>query len=570
MPEPVTVGTLSGTIAAGLINSIPVTALTALQAGYLTRGTTIIVGYNTRSAVAATVATDAVAGNVAIAIIPMTTTIDLPSGSVAAQPTYSASGTGSIPYFVAGVLPIANGGTGSAVKNFVDLTTVQSVGGVKTFTDYPLITKSIDGQGTLAILNASVGAAAYAGTIVGNSLGANRAYFIVTGANFAPSGTQLGDQLEVYSLAAAGIAINQASAAPIIFGINNIEAGRFTATGQVTFSPAAGATAVKVGAPNGFANLLLDLQVNAASVFTIDQLGRIAISGTASNTSILTNGGMKFSQTSSAALLSFHRAGGIEIFDNGVATNTEQGFSFFLNNPLVYNGNIATTRALRVGAIPINSSGGARTITNAYSLAIDGAPSVGTGGTIITNAYAFAVLAGTSLFSGHVESGVSFRAAGPTTPPNGAGIELAYIAGAGFITAYNRTGAAYTPLSLGGSTFTVLTGGTAAISVDASQIVSIPLALRGSTGTLYVQSAGANSIILGTNTGANNRWSFANTGQFYPATDAAASQTAAGIFAGTGAPNNANGNNGDIYIRSDGGALTTIYQRRTGAWAGVA
>ena len=56
-------------------------------------------------------------------------------------------------------------------------------------------------------------------------------------------------------------------------------------------------------------------------------------------------------------------------------------------------------------------------------------------------------------------------------------------------------------------------------------------------------------------------------GQIYPATDALAAQNACGLFAGTGVPNNANGNNGDIYFRSDGGAGTTIYQRRAGAWA---
>ncbi len=35
---------------------------------------------------------------------------------------------------VTGVLPIANGGTGSATQNFVDLTTDQTIGGIKTFT----------------------------------------------------------------------------------------------------------------------------------------------------------------------------------------------------------------------------------------------------------------------------------------------------------------------------------------------------------------------------------------------------------------------------------------------------
>ena len=59
------------------------------------------------------------------------------------------------------------------------------------------------------------------------------------------------------------------------------------------------------------------------------------------------------------------------------------------------------------------------------------------------------------------------------------------------------------------------------------------------------------------------------TGKLYPATDAGARQSAAAIYGGTGAPSNANGANGDIYIRSDGGAGTTIYQRRAGTWTGI-
>lgn len=54
-----------------------------------------------------------------------------------------------------------------------------------------------------------------------------------------------------------------------------------------------------------------------------------------------------------------------------------------------------------------------------------------------------------------------------------------------------------------------------------------------------------------------------------PGTDAGATQTASGIYAGTGAPNNANGADGDFYLRADGGALATIYQRRIGIWVGI-
>lgn len=38
---------------------------------------------------------------------------------------------------------------------------------------------------------------------------------------------------------------------------------------------------------------------------------------------------------------------------------------------------------------------------------------------------------------------------------------------------------------------------------------------------------------------------------------------------GNGAPSNGDGSNGDFYFRNDGGAGTTIYHKRAGAWVGV-
>lgn len=46
-------------------------------------------------------------------------------------------------------------------------------------------------------------------------------------------------------------------------------------------------------------------------------------------------------------------------------------------------------------------------------------------------------------------------------------------------------------------------------------------------------------------------------------------QTATGLTAGTGAPLNTDGQNGDFYFRSDGGSGTSIYQKRAGAWVGI-
>lgn len=44
----------------------------------------------------------------------------------------------------AGALPVANGGTGSATQNFVDLTTGQTVAGVKTFNSAPVLSVGAD------------------------------------------------------------------------------------------------------------------------------------------------------------------------------------------------------------------------------------------------------------------------------------------------------------------------------------------------------------------------------------------------------------------------------------------
>lgn len=60
-----------------------------------------------------------------------------------------------------------------------------------------------------------------------------------------------------------------------------------------------------------------------------------------------------------------------------------------------------------------------------------------------------------------------------------------------------------------------------------------------------------------------------NKGGVRPGTPAGVSQTATNIYAGSGAPNNADGANGDVYIRADGGASTTIYHKRAGSWVGI-
>lgn len=76
----------------------------------------------------------------------------LGSGDLPVEPVLSGTGylkkSGTTPSYVTqiplttdvtGVLPIANGGTGSATKNFVDLTTTQTIAGAKTFSTIPVV-----------------------------------------------------------------------------------------------------------------------------------------------------------------------------------------------------------------------------------------------------------------------------------------------------------------------------------------------------------------------------------------------------------------------------------------------
>lgn len=57
--------------------------------------------------------------------------------------------------------------------------------------------------------------------------------------------------------------------------------------------------------------------------------------------------------------------------------------------------------------------------------------------------------------------------------------------------------------------------------------------------------------------------------KFYAPQDTGALQTSCGLYAGLGVPNNANGANGDFYLRSDGGVGTNLYKKAGGVWGGI-
>ena len=67
-----------------------------------------------------------------------------------------------------GVLPVANGGTGSSTQNFVDLTTAQTIAGVKSFSS-PITVKSntLKGDGSGSVRNVGLGLAVFNSTVSG-------------------------------------------------------------------------------------------------------------------------------------------------------------------------------------------------------------------------------------------------------------------------------------------------------------------------------------------------------------------------------------------------------------------
>ncbi len=98
----------------------------------------------------------------------------------------SALTTVSLTSNVTGILPIANGGTGSSTKNFVDLTTNQTVAGVKTFSVDAFIggIRVGSGGGTIST-NTAIGGGAGAG----NTTGINNIFVgYLTGSNNADGG----------------------------------------------------------------------------------------------------------------------------------------------------------------------------------------------------------------------------------------------------------------------------------------------------------------------------------------------------------------------------------------------
>jgi hypothetical protein len=141
---------------------------------------------------------------------------------------------------VTGTLPVANGGTGSATQNFVDLTTTQSsIGGKKTFTSGIATTANINGDPEgFTLTNTSTGSNAESTLYVRNESNINASIFFSTsGTNLSPIGGFLADQgtIGTGTLLSNGMAIMVRAAANMRFYTSdyNNERMRIESNGEV-------------------------------------------------------------------------------------------------------------------------------------------------------------------------------------------------------------------------------------------------------------------------------------------------------------------------------------------------
>jgi hypothetical protein len=129
-------------------------------------------------------------------------TTDIAAGTVtgvtASSPLASSGGT-TPNISLTGIVPIANGGTGSATQNFVDLNSNQLIGGTKTFSNP--IAANITGSAASA---ASANAVAFNGITTGTNTTATMT--VGTGGSIVPTGTGVINATQLGGIAAANFA----------------------------------------------------------------------------------------------------------------------------------------------------------------------------------------------------------------------------------------------------------------------------------------------------------------------------------------------------------------------------
>ncbi len=127
------------------------------------------------------------------------------------------------------------------------------------------------------------------------------------------------------------------------------------------------------------------------------------------------------------------------------------------------------------------------------------------------------------------------------------------------------------------SASTITISGSFGLTLTIGGVTTLTLPASGTVTALGNSTTGSGAIVLETSPtlvtpvlGVATATSLSLAGFFRPATPAGIAQSACQLWAGSGAPSNTDGSNGDFYFRGDGSAGTFIYNKAAGTWTAFA
>jgi hypothetical protein len=148
-----------------------------------------------------------------------------------------------------GILPIANGGTGSATQNFVDLTTGQTIGGAKTWSLLGTFNLGITSTGAAVNLNASSNFATNINT--GTSTGAVNIANGTVGGNAISIGNTISTTSITQRVGTGNFSLDGVAGSTYSIGASTtsgtITIGGTAQTGSITLGSSTGAQSILIG-----------------------------------------------------------------------------------------------------------------------------------------------------------------------------------------------------------------------------------------------------------------------------------------------------------------------------------